>query len=119
MTENRFEDDIWELLRTTFVEEEYYINDKTQPAFLLSWTDPKKWQLLVNHLGIIGTFPNRAKARAKLKDIIENANVPVVVWRYSKHHKKLLFAKNDVTRIELKGENPFRVFNFKFAEENP
>ena len=109
-----FDKDFFELIRETFVEDEYYVNDKKEPAFLISCTQikPDKWQLIVNGVGIVDTYSSYKKAKDALIKIIENANIPVKVYRKSKHRKgKIIFASNDKTRIEPDGLNPLRVFN--------
>ena len=99
-----YEEDLFQVLRETFMEDEFYINDKNEPTFLIICTQhyPSKWQIYIRGLGTLNTYSSHAKALNRLKEIVENANVPVEVYRKTKHRKKkLLFAENKETRINL------------------
>ena len=108
----------WELLEME-APLKFYINGKDTPAFLLfpkyHWASSKSYHhLYMNTVGLIGKFTAEKKALARLKEIVENANFPVRVYKSSKYGrnrgKRILFAENKVQRIELT-ENPCKVFN--------
>ena len=107
------DDDIWELLRETFVDYEFYVGNAEKPAFLIVCTEHKKHQLLMNTVGVIDTFKNNKRAQDRLRVIVENANIPVTVFRKAAHrNKKVLFAENKVLRIKLpeRDDVPYKVF---------
>jgi hypothetical protein len=51
----------------------------------------------MNRVGVIGYYPSRAKAETRLREIVENANYPVRVYR-KRGAKMILFAENVVKR---------------------
>ena len=111
---------LWELLEIE-APEKYCVDGKESPAFLLF---PKgsigsmdhKVSLYMNSVGLIANFTSKKKAKARLKQIVENANLPMRVYQISKYgtrrRKRILFAENKVQRVEL-GENPCRAFNIE------
>lgn len=115
------EHDFYELLKETFMEDEFFIDNKKDSAFIISCTQikPDKWQIVGNGLGVIATYPSHKKALAALTKVVENANYPVKVYRTTRHRKtKVLFAESKVTRIESEGLNPLRAFNFQLDNNN-
>ena len=117
-----FEEDLFEIMRETFMEDEYYVNDCKKPAFLISCTqiNPDKWQIIIGGgLGLYGTYPSHKKAMETLKTVIENAFLPVKVYRTTRHRKtKVLFAENKISRVDLSkvtdDDVPVKLFDLKF-----
>lgn len=115
-----FEHYFYQILKDTFMEDEFFIDDKKESAFIISCTQikPDKWQLVGHSLGVIATYPSHKKALTALIKVVENANIPVKIYRTTKHRKtKVLFAENKVTRIEPDGINPLRAFNLQLDNQ--
>lgn len=109
---------IWEFLERE-APTKFYINDKTHPAFLLfpKWhvaASKRQCYLYMNTVGLLGKFRTEKKALTYLKNLVENANFPLKVYKVSKYGRKkdefIFFAENIVQRIELT-EHPTRAFN--------
>lgn len=110
---SEYTDDLWDIFRDTFGKVEFYVNDSKEPAFLICSTEPRRNHLLMNKVGKIGEYGSLKKAKDRLKDIIETANIPVKVFSVSRRGKKALFAANTVSRVHLKEDCPCKVFEIR------
>ncbi len=113
MNEESYQDDMWKLFRDTFCEIEFYVNTAKEPAFLITSTNRTQNQLLMNTVGKIGTYTSLKKAKDRLKEIVESANIPVQVFSKTRHRgMKKLFAENKILRIKIpeKEDMPYKVF---------
>lgn len=115
---------LWELLEME-APEKYCVDGKDSPAFLLFTKGSigsmdHKVSLYLNSVGLIANFTSEKKAKERLKQIVENANLPMRIYQISKYGgkrgKRILFAENKTQRVEL-GENPCRTFNIEEWKE--
>jgi len=99
---------LWELLELE-AKDKFYVGNRENPAFLLfpkysPLCMDKKVTLYMNGVGLIDTFKSEKAALERLKQIIENANFAVQVYKVSKYGrqkgKRVLFAENTVDRID-------------------
>ena len=113
---------LWDILEGE-ADELFYIEGKDWPAFILmSRNHPfnpfKGHVLYMSHVGLIAIFRTKEEALQHLRKIIENANVPVRVWRvlkrWKERGKRVFFAENTIERIDSsKAIGPIKVFNIK------
>jgi len=98
---------LWELLASEASARFYVEKDDILakgPAFLYyPRHDPWAWKsrctIYVNGIGVLDTYTSEKKALQRLKEIIENANFPLKVYKVSTR-KPVLFAENKVQRID-------------------
>jgi len=107
---------LWDILESE-APYKFFVDERKDPAFLLipkwHYLSLGGWELYLNHVGRICRLRSRQQALDRLREIIENANVPVKVYSVS-GKRRTLFAENEITRISLeKATEPitFRVFN--------
>jgi len=100
---------LWELMELE-APNKFFVGGREEPAFLLFpkyhyLSQNNKHTLYLNGVGLINTFTSEKKALERLKQIVENANFPIRVYKVSKHGRKqgkrILFAENDKQRIDL------------------
>lgn len=113
---------LWELLEME-APEKFFIGDAEHPAFLVfpkyHWASTKTaHSLYLNTVGLIATFSTRKKAFDRIKELVENANYPLRLYRVSKfggkRGKHIFFAKNAVGKINLtEAKGPVRAFDIK------
>ena len=101
--------------------EKFFVDGKEHPAFLyfgrghyLSING--KHSLYLNGVGLINTFRSRKATFERLKQIIENANIAIRVYRVSKYGgkkgKRILFAENKIERVDMTDAKGYmKVFN--------
>lgn len=111
---------LWELLEME-APLKFYVNGKESPAFLLfpKWhfaSTKSHHSLYLNNVGLIARFSSEKKALERLKQIVENANFALRVYKVSKYGRKrgkrILFAENTIQRVDMTdARGPMKVFN--------
>ena len=100
---------LWELMEME-APSKFCVGGREQSAFLLFpkyhyLSQNNKHTLYMNMVGLINTFTSEKKALERLRQIVENANFPVRVYKVSKYGrnkgKRVLFAENHEQRIDL------------------
>jgi len=113
---------VWELLEME-APLKFYVDGKDKPAFLLfpkwHWASTKtQHSLYMNGVGLITKVSSEKKALMRLKEIVENANFALRLYKVSKfgskRGKRILFAENTVERIDKNTlQNPCKTFNIE------
>jgi len=103
----QYVDFLWNCLIDLAVEKFYIqkedgtLHDK--PCFIVIDDYPNvktnRYSLWLFKVGLIGQYPSKRKVLQKVKEIVENANFPVKVFR-GKHSRKP-FAENKICRVDI------------------
>lgn len=100
--------------------EEYWIETEeglaSKPAFYIVESDGR-YNLILNSLGSIKIYHKLKNAQDRIRELVENANYPMKVYRKTRRGKIRVnakpFAVNTVQRMEPKEDAPIRAFNIK------
>ena len=109
------EDAVWDLVEHDCGTTRFYVDNRDKAGFLIisKWSalnSSKQHELMMNGVGLIKRFKTEREAKNRLKQIVENANIPVRVYE-DKRNKRVLFAENTTERIgKIKTGCSFKVF---------
>jgi len=110
---------VWEVAEKFLAFEKYYIEIDGRigegAAFLII-KYPRGYGLFLNKVGLIRFFKSLRQARKRIKELVENANFPLAVWRDPVRDRKP-FAENKVWRIKPKPGVYFKAFNIEEWEK--
>jgi hypothetical protein len=114
---------VWRIAEENLSTVKFYIDDCDRPGFfvipVMGINPIPCFDLYLNSVGRIGTFRTLRKLYEVLREIIENANVPIVVFKkMTPTGKKEFFAKNEIWRIPAAAQEGsyIKVFNIKVFE---
>ncbi len=101
--------------------EEYWIRTGEElakgPAFLIVPLG-EAYILILNNVGVIARYKRLKEAQNRIKELVENANYPMMVYR-KKHNGKVSphpFAENLVQRVQPPTESDIPVKAFEIKE---
>lgn len=107
------QDAVWDFLEMEACEQ-YYLNDKQKPAFLvLSKFNPFSrggYELYMNHVTVLARCRTKKELFERFKKTLETSKTPLTVWKMEKHGRKKgkrqRFASIENGVVTFEEENP-------------